>query len=199
MNVVIFDMCKNEDIISSTLYLTLPSTFGTFSIVWRETKDGPKIYRIFLSNEQASSEELIQRTFATAVQSSNSITNHLGKLMQSFLTGQAVEFDLDHLAFEVCSEFQRGVLLAEYGIPRGKVSTYGRIGKHLGTKKGARAVGRALAHNPFSIVIPCHRAIRSDSQLGGYQGGLDMKRALLEFEGLKISETGKVLAPRMYY
>ena len=120
MNVVIFDMCKNEDIISSTLYLTLPSTFGTFSIVWRETKDGPKIYRIFLSNEQASSEELIQRTFTTAGQSSNSIISHLGKLMQSFLTGQAVEFDFDHLAFEVCSEFQRGVWLAEYGIPRGR-------------------------------------------------------------------------------
>ena len=185
--------------IKSIFYLTLPSAFGTFSIIWRETKDGPKIYRIFLSNNQASAEELVRRYFKTSLSASNSTINHLGKLIQNFLSGEEFIFDLSPLAWEICSEFQRRVLLAEYEIPRGLVSTYGRIGKHLGTKKGARAVGRALASNSFPIFIPCHRAIRSDGQLGGYQGGLDMKRALLELEGLKVSEIGKVLAPRMYY
>jgi methylated-DNA-[protein]-cysteine S-methyltransferase len=190
---------RNKDMIESIFYLTLPSVFGNFSLVWRETEGDSKIYRIFLTNNQTSAEELVRIYFKTSLSSSNSTINHLGKLIQDFLSGEEFIFDLSPLAWEICSEFQRHVLLAEYEIPRGLVSTYGRIGKHLGTKKGARAVGRALASNPFPIFIPCHRAIRSDGQLGGYQGGLDMKRALLELEGLKVTDTWKVLAPRMYY
>jgi len=141
----------------------------------------------------------IQNIFPDACQSSNRSIIHQVKLMQSFLSGQAVKFDLELLALENCSHFQQRVLLAESRIPRGWISTYGRIGKHIGINKGARAVGNALARNPFPIIIPCHRAIRSDMTLGGYQGGMEMKRALLEFEGIKISKTGKVIAPRYYY
>jgi methylated-DNA-[protein]-cysteine S-methyltransferase len=89
--------------------------------------------------------------------------------------------------------------MAEREIPRGWVSTYGRIATHLGVPGGARAVGGALARNPFPIIIPCHRAIRSDGSLGGFQGGPDMKRALLEFEGVGFSSTGRVAAERFYY
>jgi methylated-DNA-[protein]-cysteine S-methyltransferase len=56
-----------------------------------------------------------------------------------------------------------------------------------------------LARNPFPIIIPCHRAIRSDGRLGGFQGGPAMKRALLELEGVEISAAGRVLAERFYY
>jgi methylated-DNA-[protein]-cysteine S-methyltransferase len=69
----------------------------------------------------------------------------------------------------------------------------------LGTENGARAVGRALATNPFPIIIPCHRAIRSNGVLSGYQGGLAMKRALLAFEGIEISEADKALSKNVYY
>jgi methylated-DNA-[protein]-cysteine S-methyltransferase len=79
------------------------------------------------------------------------------------------------------------------------VSTYGRIARHLAIPGGARAVGRALARNPFPIIIPCHRAIRSDGRLGGFQGGPAMKRALLELEGVECSSTGRVSAERLYY
>jgi methylated-DNA-[protein]-cysteine S-methyltransferase len=86
---------------------------------------------------------------------------------------------LDH-----CSKFQQKVLRAASAIPRGKVSTYQRLAKQIGNSKAARSVGRALANNPFPIMIPCHRVIRSDGSLGGYQGGLKMKRALLKKEGV---------------
>ena len=86
--------------------------------------------------------------------------------------------DLEH-----CSKFQQKVLRAVSAIPRGKVSTYQRIAKQIGQPKAARAVARALANNPFPLIIPCHRVICSDGALGGYQGGLKMKRALLEKEG----------------
>jgi methylated-DNA-[protein]-cysteine S-methyltransferase len=89
--------------------------------------------------------------------------------------------------------------LAEYGIPRSWVSTYGRIARTLGIPHGARAVGSALSRNPFPLVIPCHRAIRSNGQLGGFQGGLSMKRALLEREGVEFSGAGRVVTKRIYY
>ena len=123
----------------------------------------------------------------------------LGRRIQRFLEGDAVGFELSLLALERCSEFQRRVLLAEHEIPRGWVSTYGRIARSLGVPRGARAVGRALSRNPFPIIIPCHRAIRSDGQLGGFQGGLKMKQALLELEGVEVAQTGRVLTDRFYY
>ncbi len=90
-------------------------------------------------------------------------------------------------------------MLAEHGIPRGWVSTYGRIAARLGVPGGARAVGNALAKNLFPIVIPCHRAVRSGGKLGGYQGGLEMKRALLKMEGVGFTPSGKVALEKVYY
>jgi len=89
-------------------------------------------------------------------------------------------------SIDQCSKFQQKVLRAVYAIPRGKVSTYQLIAKQIGQPKAARAVGRALASNPFLLIIPCHRVIRSDGALGGYQGGLKMKRALLKKEGVQL-------------
>ena len=180
-------------------YMLTPSPFGQISIVWRESEEVPRVYRIFLPNEQALVQDLVRAAFRDICQSSHTAIAELGERIRSFLEGEAVAFGLDMLAFEQCSEFQQRVLLAEREIPRGWVSTYGRIANHLGVASGARAVGRALARNPFPIVIPCHRAIRANGELGGYQGGLEMKRALLEFEGVQVSGSGKVLAPRMYY
>ncbi|MBC7317034.1 MAG: MGMT family protein, partial [Chloroflexi bacterium] len=108
-----------------------------------------------------------------------------------------VAFPLDLVAWEGCSPFQKRVLLADYAIPRGQVSTYGLIAAHLGMPNAARAVGRALATNPFPILIPCHRAIRSDRTLGGYQAGLAMKRALLEMEGVRFA--GERVVGPLYY
>ena len=86
------------------------------------------------------------------------IIENIGKRIQNFLSGKRIEFELNNIALEACTTFQKMVLLAEYKIPRGWVSTYGRIAHFLGIPAGARAVGRALSTNPFPILIPCHRA-----------------------------------------
>ena len=67
-------------------------------------------------------------------------------------------------------------------IPVGETRTYGEIARTFGVPKGARAVGRACATNPVSLVIPCHRAVREDGGLGGYRWGLERKQALLDRE-----------------
>jgi len=69
----------------------------------------------------------------------------------------------------------------------------------MGVPGDARAVGNALATNPFPLIVPCHRAIRSDCGLGGYQGGLDMKRSLLSKEGIAFDDSGRVQCSRFYY
>ena len=90
-------------------------------------------------------------------------------------------------------EFQRKVLLACARIPRGKVVTYGQLARQASRPRAARAVGRVMATNPLSIVIPCHRVVASDGSLHGYGGGLATKKKLLElegveFEGMKVRE-----------
>ena len=72
-------------------------------------------------------------------------------------------------------------------IPFGETTTYAILAKKTAEKLGkdrmsAQAVGGAVAHNPISIIIPCHRVVGSNGDLTGYAGGLDKKRALLELE-----------------
>lgn len=82
------------------------------------------------------------------------------------------------------SEFERAVLLKALEIPRGQVRPYAWIAREIGRPRAVRAVGTALAGNPIPLLIPCHRVLRSDGQLGMYSmGGPAIKRALLAAEG----------------
>jgi methylated-DNA-[protein]-cysteine S-methyltransferase len=119
--------------------------------------------------------------------------------LKAFLEGADISFSLDHVLLGLCSAFQQQVLLAEHGIPRGQVSTYQLIARFIGKPSAARAVGTALATNPFPIIIPCHRAVRTDRTLGGFQGGLPMKRALLEAEGICLDNSGRVQVDVFFY
>jgi len=76
------------------------------------------------------------------------------------------------------------VLLSK--IPSGKVSTYGDIARALGHPKAARAIGRIIANNPNPISIPCHRVVKSSGEIGGFAYGEQMKREILEKEGIKF-------------
>ncbi|HTZ39441.1 MAG TPA: MGMT family protein [Syntrophales bacterium] len=173
--------------------------FGPFVIIWDNEQSRPMIRQILISRPGRKAQVVLKEQYSDSIPSSCATIDHLAGRITAFLDGAAVRFALDHVRLEICSPFQRKVLLAEYGIPRGSVSTYRRIADHLGVPGGARAVGSALATNPFPIVIPCHRAIRSDGSLGGYQGGLDMKQVLLTQEGIEFDERGRVLSPKLYY
>ena len=70
-------------------------------------------------------------------------------------------------------------------VPKGKVTTYREIARHLGSK-GYRAVGNAMNRNPHAPKVPCHRVVRSDGNLGGYAGGIKKKIDLLRKEGVAI-------------
>ena len=87
----------------------------------------------------------------------------------------------------VTSSFERRVLLEVSKIPFGEVTTYKKISESLGTR-GYRAVGTAIGKNPFPIIIPCHRVVKSDGHIGNYRGGVRMKREILKNEGIEIRD-----------
>ena len=182
----------NRKIIKST-------PFGSVSVIWTGLNDNPKIVRILLSKPGLSAEDQMSEFYPNSQASSCAEIDDVATAIKGLLEGEEIKFSLDVADLSLCTEFQQLVLRAEHRIPRGSISTYRLIAEYLGKRNGARAVGNALANNPFPLIVPCHRAIRSDRYLGGYQGGLEMKRALLEKEGIPFDDAGRVACAQFHY
>lgn len=175
-----------------------PTLFGEVRLIWVESASRPKVVSIILSGDKRS--ERFGSPPAIPMKSVEDERIHsLITGIQSFLSGDDVVFGTEILDLDRCRPFQKRVLLAEHAIPGGYVSTYGRIARYIGVPGGARAVGNALAHNPFPLVIPCHRALQSDGCPGGFQGGREMKVRLLEMEGARFRQNGKVMMEHIWY
>ena len=82
------------------------------------------------------------------------------------------------------SNFEKAVYRAILGIPAGRVRSYKWVAKAIGRPGSCRAVGNALNKNPYPVMVPCHRVIRSDGSIGGFARGLKAKRRLLKKEGV---------------
>lgn len=98
-------------------------------------------------------------------------------------------------------ELVRDVARALTQIPAGQTRTYGQIAAAVGRPRAVRAVASAVGRNPVPVVVPCHRVVRSDGQVGGYLYGPEAKAALLEAEGISLSAAAdparrRVTAPR---
>ncbi|MEZ5123551.1 MAG: methylated-DNA--[protein]-cysteine S-methyltransferase [Solirubrobacterales bacterium] len=100
--------------------------------------------------------------------------------LAGYFAGERTEFDLE-LA-PAGTPFQRRVWDALCEIPYGETISYVELARWVGQPKASRAVGLANGRNPLAIIVPCHRVIAADGRLGGYGGGLDRKRWLLEHE-----------------
>jgi len=110
-----------------------------------------------------------------------SAAEELKEQLRRYYAGEPVTFAAK-LDLEGYTPFERKVWAATSRIPYGQTRPYSWVAEEVGSPRAYRAVGAALAKNPIPIVIPCHRVLRKDGSLGGYGGGLDMKRTLLEME-----------------
>ncbi len=99
-----------------------------------------------------------------------------------YLTGRRTSFELP-LDLTGGTTFQRQVWRTLQRVPYSKLRSYRWIAARVGGPQYARAVGNAVGANPLPIVIPCHRIVAHDASLGGFSGGLSMKRKLLSLEG----------------
>jgi O-6-methylguanine DNA methyltransferase len=86
----------------------------------------------------------------------------------------------------VGTEFQRAVWGELLKIPLGRTSTYQEIASAVGKPNGARAVGNAVGANPLHYIVPCHRVIRKNGEMGGFAGGIDVKKNILKQEGIEL-------------
>ncbi|HEX4437880.1 MAG TPA: methylated-DNA--[protein]-cysteine S-methyltransferase [Solirubrobacteraceae bacterium] len=102
--------------------------------------------------------------------------------LDEYFTGTRRAFEIP-IDWALVGTFARRVLGAAAAIPYGNVLTYTQVAGKAGSPRGSRAAGNALGSNPIPIVVPCHRVLRLGGALGGYAGGLDRKRWLLELEG----------------
>ena len=110
------------------------------------------------------------------------------KIICNMYYGREVKFDLEMIDFgdsTINTSFEMDVILEVAKIPHGSVRTYKEIAKLLDSH-AYRAVGTAIGKNPFPILIPCHRVIRSDGKIGDFRGGTPMKLEILENEGIKF-------------
>jgi methylated-DNA-[protein]-cysteine S-methyltransferase len=106
----------------------------------------------------------------------------LARQLDEYFEGRRHAFDTE-LDWSLIGPFGRRVLSVTAAIPYGGVLSYAQVAGEAGSPRGSRATGNALGSNPIPIVIPCHRVLRTGGALGGYGGGLERKRWLLELEG----------------
>ncbi len=137
---------------------------------------------VMLPGEQESQfEGLIRKQFpGYKVERGGRLNEEAQRQIVSYANGILKEFTLP--LDWAGTAFQRKVLERVARVPYGRTMTYGEIAAAIGVPGGSRAVGHANARNPVPLVIPCHRVVASNG-LGGYGGGIDLKRRLLVLEG----------------
>lgn len=113
--------------------------------------------------------------------SDSMLLGDLSQRLQRYFNGEHVDF-CDRLDLSGATSFQQKVWEIAQSIPYGQTKSYGWVAERLGKPQARQAVGQALGRNPLPIIIPCHRVVRRDDNLGGFSGGLDMKKRLLRLE-----------------
>lgn len=114
------------------------------------------------------------------IRASKALNSFKGQL-RDYFDGKLRTFD-QKIALTSGTDFEKKVWLALNEIPYGETRTYKWLAEIVGSPMASRAVGQALSKNPIPIVLPCHRIIESDGDLGGYSSGEDIKRRLLQLE-----------------
>ncbi|MFA5795348.1 MAG: MGMT family protein [Candidatus Brocadiia bacterium] len=109
--------------------------------------------------------------------------NKLAEELRNYFRGRKVRFKTKPDLSE-CTRFERKVYRTLQRIPYGRVITYSELARRAGVPGGARAVGNAMARNPLPILIPCHRVVRKNGQIGNFSaiGGAGLKYKLLKLE-----------------
>jgi len=135
-----------------------------------------------------SSTREIRQRLGDSIDQVNQAPHLFQDLMKRFIlyySGHKVNFP-DKLDLSGGTEFRRRVWEAARLIPYGETRSYGWIAEKIKQPEAARAVGQALGRNPLPIIVPCHRVLASGGGLGGFTGGLEMKKRLLRLEGVTV-------------
>ena len=159
-------------------YCAIPTPIGRVFVAATEAG----LVRVSFRQSEASFVAELRQRLAADVIRSPARTADVVHQLRAYFAGERRSFDV-RLDLRHTTPFQRRVLMAAARVPAGKVVSYGDIARRIGQPRGSRAVGQALGQNPIPIVIPCHRVVAAGERIGGYGGGLGIKRKLLRLEG----------------
>jgi AraC family transcriptional regulator, regulatory protein of adaptative response / methylated-DNA-[protein]-cysteine methyltransferase len=192
---------------SSRLYERAPGHLGMTPAAYRQGGAGMEIHytivssplgrllvgatergisALYLGKEDAPLETALRKEYPRAEirHNRNGMQNWVGKILEH-LRGHEPNLDLP--TDVQATAFQRRVWEELRKIPYGTTKTYSQVARAIGRPAAIRAVARACATNPVSVVVPCHRVVREDGNLAGYRWGLECKRELLEHESAQKS------------
>lgn len=161
-------------------------------IVWRYVANKPLIENIFLPCPRRQLISKIKSKHAGINLTREMIPDGVAEKIAQIYSAAEISFDYSFLNWAKLTKFSVRVLKQTCKIPPGKVDTYSGLAVKIGSPRAARAVGTALANNPFPLVIPCHRVVRADGSLGGFGGGIGMKKELLNKEGVASDGQNRV-------
>jgi methylated-DNA-[protein]-cysteine S-methyltransferase len=169
-----------EEGLLDVAYTTTDSPFGTLLLA--QTPRG--LVRVGLPNQD--SEELLVELSARVsprVLEAPAEFDEVRRELDLYFEGKLDSFDLP-LDWRLSGGFRQRVLRAINRIPYGQTRSYTEMARKAGNERAVRAAGTACGSNPIPLVVPCHRVLRTGGALGGYGGGLPMKEALLQLEGV---------------
>jgi methylated-DNA-[protein]-cysteine S-methyltransferase len=172
--------------LADVVYTPVDSPFGELLLA----ATGRGLLRLAFPEENVDSvlERISQRVSPRIVEAPGELEQARREL-DDYFAGRRHSFELALDWSLVGGPFGRKVLRVTSEIPYGGVLSYREVAADAGSPRGSRAAGNALGSNPIPIVVPCHRVLHSGGGLGGYGGGVERKRWLLELEG--------ALTPRM--
>jgi len=171
-----------EEGLADVVYTPVDSPFGELLLA----ATGRGLLRLAFPEENVDSvlERISQRVSPRIVEASGRLEEARRELDEYF-AGRRHSFELALDWSLVGGPFGRKVLRVTSQIPYGGVLSYREVAADAGSPRGSRAAGNALGSNPMPIVVPCHRVLHSGGGLGGYGGGVERKRWLLELEGAR--------------
>jgi methylated-DNA-[protein]-cysteine S-methyltransferase len=169
-----------EEGLLDVAYATADSPFGPLLLA--RTRKG--LVRVGLPNQDRDEllVDLAARVSPRVLESPAELEEARREL-DLYFDGKLDRFDLP-LDWRLSGGFRQRVLRAINRIPYGQTRSYTEMACRAGNERAVRAAGTACGSNPIPLVVPCHRVLRTGGALGGYGGGLPMKRALLSLEGV---------------
>lgn len=133
------------------------------------------------SNDYQTAWEKLKKQGTLIQISTHPIINQIALELEAYFHGACQEFKTP-VAYVIGTPFQQDVWRALKALSYGDQVTYGNIAEAIGKPKSVRAVATAIGLNPLSIIVPCHRVLRKDGRLGGFNSGLHRKKYLLALE-----------------
>jgi methylated-DNA-[protein]-cysteine S-methyltransferase len=169
-------------ILAWELYLAIKFAIVSTKFGWMGL-GGSEVGLVFLTLPKSSRKAALSeiKEFAGDAVEDTSVFGELSYRLQGYFDGEKVSFP-DSLDLSGATDFHRAVWNATRSISYGETRTYAWVAQQIGRPQAFRAVGGALARNPFPIIVPCHRVLASNGNLGGFSGGLMLKKRLLKLE-----------------